>query len=225
MKKLYKGLIGGGIALLVIAFFMDTTVSTRFGDVHNIGLISKQQNYIFLGGILLIAGVITFAAHKNNQTPEDKAKEDAKDKEEKEKIDQTFAKIEKSVSDKSSAMAGTFSSWFSPRSEKALIRGIVGLFVGISLSVSLGKLIHPLLWLIFPVLFLWLVFRPIPAAKAMQGPLLTNTICFGLLTILFSFFANELRAWSYIINYSALTIISVVGYLVCRKSLKPKPIE
>jgi hypothetical protein len=212
MKKIYEGLIGIGGALLLIAFFMDTTVSTRFGDVHNLGLISKQQNFIFLGGILLIAGVITFSVHKNKQTPDEKAQEEAKDKAEQEKIDQTFAKIEKTVVDKRAAVAGTFSSWFAPRSDWFLARLLLPIFIGISLGFLLGIIFHPIAALILTIFFLWMALRPIPAAKALKGLLLTTAIFHGLFALLF-------REGFYF-YFLAVTITSGIGYWICRKSLK-----
>lgn len=219
MKKIYEGLIGVGGALLVIAFFMDTTVSTRLGDVHNLGLISKQQNYIFLGGILLIAGVITFAVHKNKQTPEEKAQEEAKDKAEQEKIDQTFAKIEKSVVDKRAAVAGTFSSWYAPRSDWFLARLLVSIYMGISFGFVLGIILHPMVALILTIFFLWLALRPIPAAKALKNLLLTTAIVHGLVASMLL-----LTGGSYL-YFLAATIMSGIGYWICRRSLKPKPNE
>jgi len=218
MKGVYTTLIAIGIVLLINGLTMDTTISTRFGDVHNLGLLSKQQNYIFLGGILLIAGVITFAVQKSKQTPEDKAKEEAKDKEEQEKIDQTFAKIEKSVADTSSAVSGKFSRWFARRSDWFAVRLILPIFMGISIGFLLGIIFHPIAALFLTIFFLWMALRPIPAAKALKGLLLTTSIIYGLLALL-------LREDFYVFFLVPVTIITGFGYWLCRKSLKPKPNE
>lgn len=47
-----------GIVLLACAFFMDTTVDTGYGKVHNLGLLAKQSNTYLLGALALIAGII-----------------------------------------------------------------------------------------------------------------------------------------------------------------------
>ncbi|MBW4524102.1 MAG: hypothetical protein KME18_02745 [Phormidium tanganyikae FI6-MK23] len=47
-----------GALVTVSAFHMDTTVSTKYGSVHNIGLMQKQNNNIQLGGIIFVAGII-----------------------------------------------------------------------------------------------------------------------------------------------------------------------
>lgn len=55
------GLIIGGYG-----FSMDTTVNVSnevLGDrkINNVGLLSDKQNIIYLGGVLLLAGVIIYA--------------------------------------------------------------------------------------------------------------------------------------------------------------------
>ena len=46
-----------GVLLLSKAFFMDTTVNTGMGRVHNLGLLAKQNNLYLLGALFLIAGI------------------------------------------------------------------------------------------------------------------------------------------------------------------------
>jgi len=54
-----------GLGLLVYAAVMDTSVATPplglYGmpdRVHNVGLMSQQQNYLLIGGVLLISGIL-----------------------------------------------------------------------------------------------------------------------------------------------------------------------
>ena len=56
---------------------MDTSVATGYGAdrVTNLGLMSKQQNMLMLGGIAFISGIILFALHKLKQTNEEKLAE------------------------------------------------------------------------------------------------------------------------------------------------------
>ena len=45
--------IGAGLAL-----FMDTSVSTSYGRVNNLGLMKDQQNYLMVCGVMAIIGTI-----------------------------------------------------------------------------------------------------------------------------------------------------------------------
>ena len=58
-----------GVVLLLIAFTMDTSVGPSYGRVHNIGLLSKQNNYIILGSILLVGGLIISAFKGSSNQP------------------------------------------------------------------------------------------------------------------------------------------------------------
>lgn len=61
MKPLSLFLCAIGIIGIIFAILMDTSVATYGGDrIHNIGLISDQQNYVIVSGILLLVGVILF---------------------------------------------------------------------------------------------------------------------------------------------------------------------
>jgi hypothetical protein len=51
-------LIALGIVWFLFAMAMDTTVSTRMGSVHNIGLMQSQKNHMMLGGLILAGGVV-----------------------------------------------------------------------------------------------------------------------------------------------------------------------
>lgn len=48
--------VGGGL-LIWAMLGMDTTVSTEFGQVHNIGLMAKQRNFMILGGVVMACGI------------------------------------------------------------------------------------------------------------------------------------------------------------------------
>ncbi len=65
-KGIGQILIAVGTVFLINGFTMNTTVSTGFGYVHNIGLISEQNNRIQLGGIIFIGGVILFCFDKRD---------------------------------------------------------------------------------------------------------------------------------------------------------------
>jgi len=53
--------------LMLIGLFMDTTVSTEFGSVHNIGLMNEKQNILIFGGLLSIISVLLIGLAKLEQ--------------------------------------------------------------------------------------------------------------------------------------------------------------
>jgi hypothetical protein len=54
----------GAVILFAFLFLFDTSVESGYGRVHNIGLISLQQNAIIFGGILLIVGILLILFRK-----------------------------------------------------------------------------------------------------------------------------------------------------------------
>lgn len=65
---------GLGIAVLVLGLFalvgalaMDVTVSSGAGRVNNIGLIAQQQNYITIGGLMLLVGAVMLIAGRRRE--------------------------------------------------------------------------------------------------------------------------------------------------------------
>lgn len=65
-------LIFFGCIYILLGMFTGTTVSTPFGEVHNIGLMEKKQNHFLLGGLLLIAGLI-LKTRSQNKSDNDEA--------------------------------------------------------------------------------------------------------------------------------------------------------
>lgn len=68
VKTISRMLLAFSAVMIYMAMTMDTTVSTGYGYVHNIGLQSEQTNMLILGGIGFIAGVILFSTNKLKQT-------------------------------------------------------------------------------------------------------------------------------------------------------------
>lgn len=61
-RNSWGGLICGlGVVLLVLSFSMDTSISTAYGRINNIGLMNDKQNYV-MGSIavLLIGALMLF---------------------------------------------------------------------------------------------------------------------------------------------------------------------
>ena len=75
LRRTWQALVGAGAALMLIALFMDTTVSGAGYEVHNIGLLAQQQEALILGGILLLGGIVLFGVMTLKQTPDAEARE------------------------------------------------------------------------------------------------------------------------------------------------------
>lgn len=73
MKNFGKPLVFMGVVLLLIAFNMDTSVESGYGRVHNIGLMSKQNNFMIFGSILLVAGLIISVIKDNSNQSSDES--------------------------------------------------------------------------------------------------------------------------------------------------------
>lgn len=76
MNLAWKVLLSLGGLLILVAFNMDTTVNTRYGErIHNLGLQAEQQMVLILGGVLFLAGIVLFGVAKLKQSPEDQQRE------------------------------------------------------------------------------------------------------------------------------------------------------
>ncbi len=65
-NKLAISLIIFGVIIGLIGLFLDTTVQTGMGRVHNLGLMNLQSNLILLAGILLVIGVLLLLFKSKN---------------------------------------------------------------------------------------------------------------------------------------------------------------
>jgi hypothetical protein len=68
MKKIGFILMGIGSILLIISLFMDTSVSSGFGRVNNIGLMQQQQNILFVAALMVIVGVLLVGFSMKNSS-------------------------------------------------------------------------------------------------------------------------------------------------------------
>lgn len=54
-----------GVVALIAALSMDTSVSTGYGRVNNLGLMKDQQNYIFIAIALMVIGLMMVIGEKS----------------------------------------------------------------------------------------------------------------------------------------------------------------
>jgi hypothetical protein len=60
-----------GLLCLVGALAMDVSVSSGVGRVNNIGLMAERQNFLLIGGLMLLVGVIMAIAGKRQKGADD----------------------------------------------------------------------------------------------------------------------------------------------------------
>lgn len=124
VKTITKFLIIFGVALIIIAMTMDTSVSTGYGRVQNIGLISQQQNILIIGGLAFLSGIMLFATSQKSQSSEEKIESDKNFQESVnrhvEKADQFF----RAAPDK---LFGHLDRWITTKRDNKL--GRVGVFL------------------------------------------------------------------------------------------------
>ena len=58
MKKVGIFLVVAGIVWALIAFSMDTSVSTSYGSVNNVGLMAARTNNLMFAGLTILVGVV-----------------------------------------------------------------------------------------------------------------------------------------------------------------------
>jgi hypothetical protein len=49
-----------GLLWMFVAFNMETTVGSGFGEVHNLGLMEERRNHLYLAGGTMLIGVLLF---------------------------------------------------------------------------------------------------------------------------------------------------------------------
>ncbi len=134
LKTLGKLFIGIGLLLLVFGLAMDTSVSTGYGRVVNIGLANDRFILVVSGGVLFIGGVALFAVFKAKQTKEDEATEQAE-------ADRKREERKAQVLETSKGISAKFAK------DNLVWRLAHGLGIGFTVT-TLADLIHPPLVLI-----------------------------------------------------------------------------
>lgn len=185
IKTISKFLIFFGIGVIVIALNMDTSVSTGYGRVQNIGLMSQQQNILIIGGLAFIAGVVLFATATLKQSPQEEAAEKLK------RQDQ-IARAGDSINLVATGTVSALEKWWG---ELDNVLGRVGVFffVGVISGQKIGLMIwfmSGMKWTLANiVLGIFLIgsflysLRPIPAKIVMTHLLIANVVGFALIEL------------------------------------------
>lgn len=177
-KKISRFLILLGIVLIGFGFTMDTSVSSGFGRVHNVGLVAQQQNLLIIGGIAFLAGIIIFSSnHKSNSTSitETLSKPVGDDH-----LNQDFRNI-------SSMFVENLNKWVVAKRDNKLGRFLIFLYT-LPFSIALGMVFDdesPLSVMPFFVLLLW-VLSPYSGKRVILSLLYTHIasaiLCIAIIT-------------------------------------------
>ena len=69
MKGLGVAVLVVGVFVVLGAMIMDVSVPSGIGRVNNIGLMSERQNYIIIGAVLSIAGLLMLVLGRRQSVP------------------------------------------------------------------------------------------------------------------------------------------------------------
>ena len=133
IKTISKVLIAFSVVMIFVAMTMDTTVSTGYGRVNNLGLLNDQSNLLILGAIGFLSGVILFASSKVEQTKHD-------EDEEKVALNAQIREVGFAIEDTVQRSIFNFNRWFSSL-DYLLVRIVVFIFIAYSFAFCLWAII------------------------------------------------------------------------------------
>jgi hypothetical protein len=178
MKFASRFLIALGVIIILIAFNMK--VSVRGADVINFNMVAERQNFLLVGCVMFIAGIILYAATNQNKTRNfQNAVENNEENGELKLLLTKYGMVATKVSKIWKHIIGHFSR----PDDSRIVRTLTGLFVGACLALpvldSAADIESSSMWLAFIVFAcMWLAFRPIPASQAIRPLLATNAILY-----------------------------------------------
>ena len=229
MKLAWKGLILAGIAIVVVAFGLDTTVDAGAGRrVHNIGLQGQQQMLLILGCVLFLAGVVLLAVVKLKQTPA----EDEQDRAAGARLTGIREEWARKGSERVAMLEsrGLSASMERPKLDRIGARISAGLFVGITLMIlSIGTHAGPALGLFLLFLAIGYALWRRPTKEVIGRLMVANVIA---ILCMFGYqiarnaaslaaFASEPRLITTTVLLVGLPVgISLVVLWLCRRSAK-----
>ena len=206
MKFASRFLIALGVIIILIAFNMK--VSVRGADVINFNMVAERQNFLLVGCVMFIAGIILYAATNQNKTRNfQNAEENNEENGELKLLLTKYGMVATKVSKIWKHIIGHFSR----PDDSRIVRTLTGLFVGACLALPVSAIIFgstldsaadiesasmwlafiepSSMWLAFIVFAcMWLAFRPIPASQAIRPLLATNAILYLIPVILGSYY-------------------------------------
>lgn len=194
VNTIIKFLITFGVILIVFAMTMDTSVSTGYGRVHNIGLVSQQQNMLLVGGLAFLAGIILFATKQKPQSSEETVEPDKKFQD---SVDPQIEKVDQFFRALPDQLFLILDRWITTKRDNILGRVAVVLYTAPLLLVAsplillLGlyafrpvPAIHPIIHVLYLHMALDLIFA---VGIAIEGlPIALTFICIALAAVSYS---------------------------------------
>lgn len=209
LKALGKLFIGLGLGLLVYGLAMDTSVSTGYGRIVNIGLANDRLMFILIGGFIFVGGVILFGVFKAKQTKEDElAEQQAIDARSAERKAQAM-KISQSLASKV------------PK-DNLIWRFAHGLGLAFLIGGLLDGLIHPpfVLVLLVYVVFIGLALRPMEYRTVISQGWLLGAVAMAYLAVHTFFSGRMMPGWRPWILWLITVVIFCLVSLRYRKTEK-----
>lgn len=203
LKRISKFLVIFGIVLVVIAFTMDTSVSSGYSRVYNIGLMSQQQNLLLVGGLAFIGGIILIATDRNSKSSEEVVKIHDID----ESVSRNIDRLEgysKSASDK---LFGLIDRWMTTKRDNKKGRVAILFYTSIFAINS---------FVFFIVLTLY-AMRPIPANKVITHFLYLHTVLSSGLLLLLAFTGFDAEETRGLLKLLFFTLVITLNILIIRR--------
>ncbi|PUE44715.1 hypothetical protein B9Z47_17735 [Limnohabitans sp. 2KL-1] len=239
MKSVSKILIVIGCFAILYAIFMDTTVSSGYGRIHNLGLQADRQLFLILGCFMAFAGVVLIAVLKLKQTPDQEAAEVAARRAVISTAKQAAVSAAQQLTESTAVRkSGRLLSTIRLNPRKAISDNLAGRlaiagFVAIC-AVPVSSIL--LFWWVLPIVALLYSIADRPAIDVMRSLLHVNLACTLLIALLFTLIMLEMEGWrsEAIASDSPIgvaihfvpTAIALIGTgisLVCLYYLRRKP--
>lgn len=226
IKTISKILITLSIVMIFISMNMDTSVSTSYGRVNNIGLLNDQSNLILLGAIGFLAGIILYSSNTARPT---KQEED-----EKAASYEQLREVGFVVEDAAQGLISNFNKWFS-NLDYLLIRIVIFIYIAYSFDHLRLIILNYLDYgkaeaatdaesMVLLVVGIWLLL-PRPLVIISKNLLFSHSFIWATLAIvsIAQYLNNQEK---YLLNIFYLSLVYIVVslglYLIFRKYLKSK---
>lgn len=214
MKVVWRSLVLLGAVCILIAFRMDTTVSSEYGRIHNIGLQSDRQMLLIFGCFVVIAGVVLFAVTKLKQTPEQEAAEQVAREATKAVAEEKITLTAKRGIDLLQKLKNKLRA---ARHDNLSGRLWVAGFVGLCTQPVSEALLE---WYALPILVLLYSLRERPALELMISMLRFNTWLTLLFAVGFALMSVQMETWRLdAIGSVAVAMPVILALLLCGLSL------
>ena len=198
MKPVSRMLIVIGCFAILYAIFMDTTVSSGYGRIHNLGLQADRQLFLILGCFIAFAGVVLFAVLKLKQTPDQEAAEVAARRAALSTAKQATVSAAQQLTESTAVRkSGRLLAAIRLNPRKASSDNLAGRlaiagFVAICTAPVSSFLLS---WWALPIVALLYSLTDRPAIDVMRSLLRVNLVCTLLIAVLFTASMLTMESW------------------------------